>query len=353
MELRFPEFLKNSEKSLYMENTPADNGAALNPMENDVSIVQNPNADFSSRLESILFTDKQIVEDSESTANPEEAQTEDKAEEGGESLSGDELNQDSDPKAEDGNDVLSNAEEQQTEPEVKSEGFQKRIDRLTFLRKQAEEQVEKLTEEVNTYKEKVQKIESVGSTPEPTPENPFADLTNEAKVRTEYEQAKKLRYMCEENPHGFQIGETHYGSDDVHRMRINSMRAMEDQLPRQLQFIRQKDDFDRQASTQYPWWSKPETQEYKLAQEVMKSFKGFRNYPDQKLFVGDYVAGLMMRSAKSMKAPSRTGAPNVQVKPTSAKTASGNNDTSTRTVTSRYAQSQNRDDLKKAVSRFL
>ena len=60
-----------------------------------------------------------------------------------------------------------------------------------------------------------------------------------------------------------------------------------------------------------------------------------------------------MRSAKSMKAPSRTGATNVQVKPTSAKTASGNNDTSTRTVTSRYAQSQNRDDLKKAVSRFL
>ena len=336
-----------------MENNPADNGEALTPMENDVSIVQNSNADFSQRLESILFTEQQNVENSESTANTGEDQTEDKAEESGESFSGDELQLESDPKAEDGNDVLSNAEEQQVETEVKSEGFQKRIDRLTFLRKQAEEQVEKLTEEVNTYKAKVQEIESVSSTPEPTHENPFADLTDEAKIRAEYEQAKKLRYLCEENPHGFQIGETHYGSDEVHRMRINSMKAMEDQLPRQLQFIRQKDEFDSLALKQYPWWSKPESQEYKLAQEVMKNFKSFKNFPDYKLFVGDYVAGLKIRSAQSMKAPSRTGAPNVQVKPTSAKTTSGTVDASTRTVTSRYAKTQNRDDLKKAVSRFL
>ncbi len=336
-----------------MENNPADNGEALNPMENDVSIVQNSNADFSKRLESILFAEQQNVEDSESTANPEEVQTEDKAEDSGESFSGDELQQESDPKAEDGNDVLSNAEEQQTEPEVKSEGFQKRIDRLTFLRKQAEEQVEKLTEEVNSYKSKIQEYESAVSTPAPTSENPFADLTDEAKVRAEYEQARKLRYMCEENPNGFQIGETYYGAEDVNRMRINSLRAMEEQLPRQLQFIRQKGEFDKQASAQYPWWSKPESQEYKLAQEVMKNFKNFVNFPDHKLFVGDYVAGLMMRSAKSMKAPSRTAAPNVQVKPTSAKTVSGTVDASTRTVTSRYAKTQNRDDLKKAVSRFL
>lgn len=336
-----------------MDNTPVDNGETQNPMENDVSIVQNEIPDFNSRLESILFAEQQNVENSESTDNPEEAQTEDKAENSEESFSGEQPYEESDPKAEDGNDVLSNAEEQQTEPEVKSEGFQKRIDRLTFLRKQAEEQVEKLTEEVNSYKAKMQELETSVSTPQPTPENPFADLTDEVKVKQEYEQARKLRYMCEENPDGFQIGESHYGPEEVRKMRVNSMRAMEEHLPRQLQFIRQKTEFEKQAITQYPWYSKPESQEYKLAQEVMKNFSQFRNFPDHKLFVGDYVAGLMMRTAKSIKAPSRTAAPNVQVKPTSAKTGSGTVDASARTNVSRYAKTQTRDDLKKAVSRFL
>jgi hypothetical protein len=336
-----------------MDNNPADSGEALNPAENDVGIVSNEIPDFSKRLESILFAEQQVEGNSEPSESPEEAQTEDKAEYSGESFSGDELQPEADPKAEDGNDVLSNAEEQQTEPEVKSEGFQKRIDRLTFLRKQAEEQVEKLTEEVNSYKAKLEGIEASSSIPEPTPENPFADLTDEARVKVEYEQARKLRYMCEENPNGFQIGETYYNSEQVHKMRINSMRAMEEHLPRQLQFVRQKSDFDKQASAIYPWYSKPESQEYKLAQEVMKNFKNFKHFPDHKLFVGDYVAGLVMRNAKGIKKPVQSSAPNLQVKPTSAKTVSGTVDASARNVASRYAKTQSRDDLKKAVSRFL
>lgn len=335
-----------------MDNNPADNGEAQNPMDNDVGIVQNETPDFSKRLESILFAEQQIEGNSEPSDNPEEAQTEDK-DSSGETFGQNEVTDSEDPKAEDGNDVLSNAEEQQTEPEVKSEGFQKRIDRLTFLRKQAEEQVEKLTEEVNSYKSKLESIEASASTPEPTAENPFADLTDEARIKSEYEQARKLRYMCEENPNGFQIGETHYGPDEVHRMRINSLRAMEEHLPRQLQFVKAKAEYDKQASTIYPWYSKPDSQEYKLAQDVMKNFKNFKNFPDHKLFVGDYVAGLVMRTAKSMKKPVQSAAPNVQVKPTSAKTDSGNMETAAKGGITRYAKTQSRDDLKKAVSRFL
>ena len=335
-----------------MDNPPADNGEAQNPVENDVGVVNNP-TDFNTMLNSILFSDEQNSENPESAENPGEDQTEDKEVAESEPSLQDEVAESDDPQAEDGSqDVLSQAEEQ-SEPEVKSEGFQKRIDKLTYLRKQAEEQVEKLTEEVNSYKTKISELETAALAPEPTPENPFADIVDEEKVKSEYEQARKLRYMCEENPNGFQIGESHYGPDEVHRMRINAMRAMEEHLPRQLQFIRHKTDFDKQALNQYPWYSKPESQEYKLAQEVFKNFKNFKNFPDHKLFVGDYVAGLMARTAKTIKKPAVRSAPNVQVKPTSARTASGNMDTNSRTVTSRYAQTQSRDDLKKAVSKFL
>jgi hypothetical protein len=338
-----------------MDNTPADNGEAQNPVENDVGIVQNNTADFSSRLESILFSDEQGQGNSESLANTEEVQTEDKVEEADASLDGGEAEAELDPTAEDGTDVNSNIEEaEQAEPEVKSDGFQKRIDKLTYLRKQAEEQVEKLTEEVNSYKAKVQEFETAASAPEPTPDNPFADLTDEQKIKAEYETARELRFKCEESPDGFQIGEKYFSPEEVRAMRVNAMKAMELHLPKQLQFVKHKQEYDKAAFEQYPWYNKPESAEYKLAQEVMKNFKNFKNYPDARLFVGDYVQGYMARSAKSIKKTQPAKAvPQMQVKPSSSPTVSGKVDASARNIESRYAKTQSRDDLKKAVSRFL
>lgn len=337
-----------------MDNSPADNGEAQNPVENDSSVVQNTMPDFSKRLESILFAEEQDTGNSEPVGQSEEVQTEDKEAEAESSLDGVSQEAESDPQAEDGKQVPSDEEVENAEPEVKSEGFQKRIDKLTYMRKQAEEQVAKLTEEVNSYKAKLEQVEAVQSMPTPTLDNPFADLTDETKIKAEYETARDLRYKCEENPEGFSIGEKFFSSEEVREMRINAMKAMELHLPKQLQFVKARAEFDKSAIEQYPWYNKPESSEYKLAQEVMKNFKQFKSYPDYKLFVGDYVQGFMARNAKSIKKTAvAKPVPSMGVKPTSSPVVSSKVDATARNIEARYAKTQTRDDLKKAVSRFL
>lgn len=337
-----------------MDNNPADSGEALNPTENEVGLIQNQNQDFSKRLESILFAEAQDTGNSEPVEQSEEVQTEDKEAEAESTLDGVSQEAESDPTAEDGNQVPSDEEVDNAEPEVKSEGFQKRIDKLTYLRKQAEEQVENLKKEVESYKSRLEQVDTIQSRPVPTADNPFADLVDEAKIKAEYETARELRYKCEENPDGFTIGEKEFSPAEVKEMRINAMRAMEVHLPKQLQFVRAKAEFDKSALEQYPWFNKPESQEYRLAQEVLNNFKNFKSYPDYKLFVGDYVQGFMARNAKSLKKTSPAKAvPSMGVKPTSSPVVSSKVDATARNIEARYAKSQNRDDLKKAVSRFL
>lgn len=336
-----------------MDNTPADNGIAQNPVENAIGSVNQP-LDFNKTLESILFADEQGSGNSEPVEQSEEAQTEDKVSNDGEASQQDEVTNTENPMAEDGNDVPSHEEVEQAEPEANSDGVQKRIDKLTYLRKQAEEQVTKLTSEVESYKAKLAELETVATAPEPTPDNPFGDLVDETKIKTEYENARNLRFKCEENPDGFQIGETYYNAEQVRQMRVNAMKAMEMHLPKQLQFVRHKQEFDKSAIEQYPWYNKPESTEYKLAQEVMKNFKNFKNYPDAKLFIGDYVQGLMLRTAKGIKKNQPAKAvPQMSVKPSSSPTVAGKVDASARNIEARYGKTQSRDDLKKAVSRFL
>lgn len=284
-----------------MDNNPADNGEALNPVESGVGSTENNLPDFSKRLESILFAEEQIAGNSDPAEQAEEVQTEDKVEDAEASLDGGLTEAETNPQAEDGSDVPSNEESEHTDSEVKSEGFQKRIDRLTFLRKQAEEQVEKLTEEVNSYKSKLESVEVASTTPEPTPENPFADITSVEKIKEEYDTARQLRFKCEENPEGFQIGDKYFGPEEVRGMRVNALKAMEMHLPKQLEYVKARTEFDKQAIQHYPWYAKPDSQEFKLAQDVLKNFKSFRNYPDYKLFVGDYVNGVLARTANSLK----------------------------------------------------
>lgn len=337
-----------------MDNNPADNGEALNPVESELSVAQNKLPDFSQRLESILFAEEQDTGQSEPVEQSEEVQTEDKEAQAENPLDGENTEAESIPTAEDGTQVPSDEEVENAEPEVKTEGFQKRIDKLTYMRKQAEEQVAKLTEEVNSYKSKLEQVEAVQSMPTPTADNPFADLTDEAKIKSEYETARELRFKCEESPEGFSIGEKYFSSEEVREMRVNAMKAMELHLPKQLQFVRARSEFDKMASEQYPWYAKPESSEYKLAQEVMKNFKQFKSYPDYKLFVGDYVQGFMARTAKSIKKTQPAKAiPSMGIKPTSSPVVSSKVDATARNIEARYAKSQNRDDLKKAVSRFL
>jgi hypothetical protein len=334
-----------------MTTTNADNGEAQNPVENAIGSVQNEET-LVSQLRGILFSDEQDEGNPEPVEQEGEVQTEDKGEEVDELGDGLVEETESTPTAEDGDDVLSQVETDDNEQE--QTGVQKRIDKLTALRKTAEEQVLSMKAELEEYKSKVADFEKSSETVQPTADSPFADLTSGDAIKNEYEQARQIRYKCEANPEGFQIGETYFDSEQVRNMKLNAMQAMEVHLPKQLEFVKAREQWKPVAIESYPWLKNKESNEYKLAQQVLKTFPQFKRFPDFELFIGDYVRGYTARTSQiGKKGVAIKQSPQLSVKPTSTQTQSSRNDASARSVESRFAKTGSREDLKRVVSKYL
>ena len=334
-----------------MTTTNADNGEAINPVESAIGSTQTEET-LVSQLRGILFSDEQDEGNPEPVEQEGEVQTEDKGEQVDELGDGLVEDTESTPTAEDGEDVLSQVETDDNEQE--QTGVQKRIDKLTALRKTAEEQVEAMKQEVEEYKTKISEFEKTSEAVQPTADSPFADLTTHDAIKGEYEQARQIRYKCEANPEGFQIGETYFDSEQVRNMKLNAMQAMEVHLPKQLEFVKAREQWKPVAVESYPWLKNKESSEYKLAQQVLKTFPQFKRFPDFELFIGDYVRGYTARTSQiGKKGVAIKQSPQLSVKPTSTQTQSSRNDASARSVESRFAKTGSREDLKRVVSKFL
>lgn len=334
-----------------MTTTNADNGEAQNPVENAIGSVQNEET-LVSQLRGILFSDEQDEGNPEPVEQEGEVQTEDKGEEVDELGDGLVEETETTPTAEDGDDVLSQVETDDSEQE--QSGVQKRIDKLTALRKTAEEQVLSMKAELEEYKSKIADFEKSSEAVQPTADSPFADLTSNEAIKNEYEQARQIRYKCEANPEGFQIGETYFDSEQVRNMKLNAMQAMEVHLPKQLEFVKAREQWKPVAIESYPWLKNKESSEYKLAQQVLKTFPQFKRFPDFELFIGDYVRGYTARTSQiGKKGVAIKQSPQLSVKPTSTQTQSSRNDASARSVESRFAKTGSREDLKRVVSKYL
>lgn len=331
-----------------MSKPNVDNGETQNPVESDIGIVNQ--SSLAESLKGILFTDEQDVSESELAQQSDEVQTEDKEFQA--EVEDDGLQEDAEevPEAEDGTEVLSQ-EEDEEESTPEPVGVQKRIDKLTALRKQAEEKVEALAAEVEEYRSKLEASEQASQKSLRTEENPFGDLDSVEKIKTEYEQARQLRWQCEQNPEGFQVGDTYFSSEQVRAMKVNAMKAMEIQLPKQLEFVKAKAEWQPKAYEAHPWLKNKETAEYKLAQQVLKTFPEFKKFPDYEMFVGDYVRGYLSRN--NTKKQLTKSVPQLAIRPTSTPSQSSRNDTSARNLEARYLKTGRREDLKAVVSKFL
>jgi hypothetical protein len=309
------------------------------------------------QISDILFGGTQEEQQPEGSQQTGEVQTEDKFEEsssdtesGWETSSEEEENLE--PKAEDGEDQVHSQTNQdgQMEEEVLPNGVQKRINKLTARNKAYEEKISSLETKLTELEQKLST--DTKSTQEPTrvvTENPFSNLDTIEKVQAEAENARWLRFKCEENPDGFQLGDSYIDAEQVRKIKVNALRALEEDLPKQVQFIKSHSEFSAAATKEYPWWSKPETKEHKMAQEVLKNFPQFRNFPDFQLFVGDYVRGYMTRTnSKQQSAPARV-APALQVRPRVAPTQATTRESTDRGTYDRFVKSGGKEGLAKIL----
>ena len=225
--------------------------------------------------------------------------------------------------------------------------IQKRIDKITARRREAEAEAERL-------KAELEKLRNEKELPAPTKtKNPYGNVLDDAGLQKALEQARQIRDWCEENPYGGEIpkgnGETiNVDETEVRKMKINALKDIETNIPAQAQFINARRHFDPVAETEYPWWKKKDTKEYQTAVALLKNFPELTQFPDYKLVIGDFVYGLQSRQMRSAKNSVQQQARRPQLQPTRpsvSPTANSNKLQNAKEAESRFSQSGSRDDL--------
>ena len=180
-----------------------------------------------------------------------------------------------------------------------TKGVQKRINKLVAAKKAAQSELEshkarlaELQQELETAKSSVPAKQQ--------DQTEFSEKLNTfEQVKGEYDKAVEVLLWCEDNMDGGVIslpdGTEHELSDkDVRAMRRTAMKRKEIELPARLSYLQQQTQADAQVATDFPWWGKQETEEYQVAQQVIRDFPEVKRRPDWK-----HLTGLMVLGAKT------------------------------------------------------
>lgn len=201
-----------------------------------------------------------------------------------------------DTNTEDGEEVHSQSEE--NEDENVSRGVQKRIDKLTAKRKEAEEQLEQLRREVDDLKTKQDTTRRV----ETLPDVPHSDLNTIAEIEAEIAQARSVRNWAEANAEGFTQrnedgSEQYFEPAQIRQIKVNAMKALEETLPMRHQYIQARDSIEPIANKEYPWWKDRSSSERQYAEKFLTAFPQIKKFPDYKMVIGDYIRGVKARES--------------------------------------------------------
>lgn len=211
--------------------------------------------------------------------------------------------------------------DQSTDPveEGLPKGAQKRIDKLTALRKEAEAKATQLEAQIADLRFKLEtKAASVEDAPiRSTPDNPYLHLQSQVEVDSAFAEARKVRRWCEENADGATVKdkvgkEIEYSSEDVRRIKLNVLDALEEHLPKQLKYVNTRSQIDPMAESEYQWWKDRTSREYAVAQNMLTAFPELRKFPDYKMVIGDYIRGAAQR--ENNYAAQKSGAAKAPIK---------------------------------------
>jgi len=231
-------------------------------------------------------------------------------------------------------------------------GVKKRIDKLSAKRREAEAEVDRLKSEVERLSQEANKPAQT-----PTADNPYAHLGSIDEISREVDQAKQIRRWCEMNPDGAVVKnkegiETEYSAEEIRNIKIRSMDALEEHLPKRAQYIQNYNQIEQVASKEYPWWKDKAARERQMAETFIKAFPEIQKFPDYKMVIGDYIRGVKSREQASQKsAPARApSAPRMSSAPTQA----SKKDVSAQVAKQRYATKNSTEDLASIIaSRFI
>lgn len=207
------------------------------------------------------------------------------------------------------------ADERQPTNEV-PKGVKKRLAKLTALRKEAEEKAQKLEEEL----ESLRRLQAV-----PKSKNPFSGLDSEDKLQAEFERQRNIRLFCERYPDGFYESDNpqeHVSKEEIAKAKVVALRAIEEYLPQQAQFVVARKQFKSQAAKEFPWLKDPSDKRTSIAKRFIEAVPEIRRFPDYEIYAAQLALG-MSSYQQQKKNAGRTGfqREQVPVQPTTTSSA--------------------------------
>ena len=206
------------------------------------------------------------------------------------------------------------AEVQPEEPQENlTKGAQKRIDKLTALRREAEEKAQKLEAELAELKRSK-------AAPVPTSNNPFGHLEDDASITAEYEKMRQVRLFCERYPDGYypEQGEP-IPKEAIAQTKVKALKALEEYLPKQAEYIEKKREAQRATRAEFSWLNDPTDERTVKVQKFVEAVPEIKRFPDYEIAAAHMVNGMM--SYQAQKAAARKGNSRVPVQPTSTSSA--------------------------------
>lgn len=314
---------------------------------------------LTSLLRQTLFADPE----EEQTQAQTETETEEEESESSEEIAEDETeSEESETESNVEDDNADEAEESKADDEEKqdkqlSKGVQKRIDKLVAQKKEAEAKLQALAEKLaetesqaaNSQKEVIVSDKGL---------NPYFKLQSDTDVHAEIRNARQVRRWAEENPDGAVVPgkngeEIEYSAEDIRKIKLNAIDALEEHLPSQLNYIQTRKQFDAEAEKTYPFWKQRSSSEYQYANALIREFPEIQKFPDFKLSIGDMIEGKRIRESKMKPATAIKKAPS-NPKQTASAPVQTSKSMKARSTEEAFRKNPNQDSLKALLAeRFL
>jgi len=193
------------------------------------------------------------------------------------------------------------APSQSEEEEVKAEetvteeehsGVQKRIDKLTAQRKEAQEKAETLERELETAKAKLQELESSPSAPATSRNSPLGDIWEFNKLNQVFEEARTVKRWCEDNLEGVVLQDgRELSAKEVKDIKRKAEDNIEIHIPQRVQYLQHFSKAKQEAEVMFPFWKDRTSQDYLEAQQALKIIPEIRNHPEYQKFIGYALVG--------------------------------------------------------------
>ena len=229
------------------------------------------------------------------------------------------------------------AEETQSEPEEKEEedheedskelpkGLKKRISKLSEKRKAAEAEAKAALEKVKALESELEATRN-GNKPEPRQHQSslgsdrFAEsLKSVEEVDRQMKEAIRVILATEQNPEGgvFKMddgSEREISAEEIKVARLKAIELKDIYLPERKRYLEAESAVEQDVVKEYPWWKKPDTPEYAIAQQFLKDFPEIKRKPEWKYIAALLVEGVATKATRQ-KAAQKPAAPVVKKAP--------------------------------------